>query len=63
MRKSERVKIVFERVFNGVFKVNNIEEKGKNVEDFVAENGKKDEYDEFMKLISGEKKNGRKKSN
>ena len=35
--------------------------RGKNVEDFIAENGKSDDYAEFMKLVEGDKKKNEKK--
>ena len=48
-------KEIDEDFYASEFEVKNIEESGKNVEDFVAENGKTDDYDEFMKLIGAEK--------
>lgn len=50
-------KEIDEEFYASEFEVKNIEESRKNVEDFVAENGKNDDYDEFMKLIGAEKNN------
>ena len=54
-------KEIDEEFYASEFEVKNIEEEGKNVEDFIATNSDKNDYDEFMKLIGEEKKNGRKK--
>lgn len=54
-------KEIDEDFYTSEFEVKNIEENGKNVEDFVAENGKSDDYAEFMKLIEGDKKKSEKK--
>ena len=54
-------KEIDEEFYASEFEVKNIEEEGRNVEDFIATNSDKNDYDEFMKLIGEEKKNGRKK--
>lgn len=54
-------KEIDEEFYASEFEVKNIEEEGKNVEDFIATNSDKNDYDEFMKLIGEEKKDGRKK--
>ena len=42
--------------YTSEFEVKNMEETEKNVEEFISENGKENNYDEFMKLIVEEKK-------
>lgn len=54
-------KEIDEEFYASEFEVKNMEENEKNVEDFVAENGIKDEHEEFMKLIGGDKKKSEKK--
>ena len=54
-------KEIDEEFYASEFEVKNIEEEGKSVEDFIATNSDKNDYDEFMKLIGEEKKDGRKK--
>ena len=49
-------KEIDEEFYTSEFEVKKIEDSEKNVEDFVAENSEENEYDEFMKLIVGEKK-------
>lgn len=54
-------KEIDEEFYASEFEVKSIEETGKNVEEFIAENGKGDDYEEFMKLVEGDKKKNEKK--
>lgn len=54
-------KEIDEEFYTSEIEVKNIEETGKNVDDFIAENGKSDDYEEFMKLVEGDKKKSEKK--
>ena len=54
-------KEIDEEFYTSEIEVKNIEETGKNVDDFISENGKNDDYAEFMKLVEGDKKKSEKK--